>query len=508
MQKNALIHPFLFAIYPVLFLFSRNIQHVSLSEILTPLGIIAGSASLLFLALTWILGDVEKAGLVLSTFLTFFFSYQYIHDGIDMLIPANHWYLFPFLVLLTVLAIYFVLKTDKDLHVLTSLLTVVILTMVLITLINIGTYLINSGTPTAQDTPEISASTSEKETSRDIYYIILERYGSGETLKDYYDFNNEEFLNYLAKNGFYVAAESRANYPKTAHSLASSLNLDYINYLSDEVKQPDNWKPIYNKLNDYSVWRFLKDKGYDFVHLGGWWEPTRKNQFAEVSLSSGAIPEFSNTLAGTTAIQPILSRFNVSPFGRKTRCKSSLERFDALGQIPEREGPTFTFAHLFITHEPFKFDENGQCLSEKQVSNKTVDQNYINQVIFANQKLEQLIDELLSQYDPEDLPIIVVQGDEGPFPERYRENGDDFDWKDDATGDELRQKMRILNAYHLPGVDSSELYPTITPVNTFRLIFNRYFGTDLSLLPDRSYGFRDNRNIYDFFEVTDIVDSG
>jgi len=45
-----------------------------------------------------------------------------------------------------------------------------------------------------------------------------------------------------------------------------------------------------------------------------------------------------------------------------------------------------------------------------------------------------------------------------------------------------------LNAYHLPeGVNGAGLYPSISPVNSFWVIFNRYFGQDLELLPDRSY---------------------
>jgi hypothetical protein len=40
---------------------------------------------------------------------------------------------------------------------------------------------------------------------------------------------------------------------------------------------------------------------------------------------------------------------------------------------------------------------------------------------------------------------------------------------------------------YLPGVDHRALYPTMTPVNEFRMIFNLYFGSNLPLLPDRSY---------------------
>ena len=47
--------------------------------------------------------------------------------------------------------------------------------------------------------------------------------------------------------------------------------------------------------------------------------------------------------------------------------------------------------------------------------------------------------------------------------------------------------MRILNAYKFPGLAKTSLYPTITPVNSFRVFFNDYFKTQLPLLKDQSW---------------------
>jgi hypothetical protein len=63
--------------------------------------------------------------------------------------------------------------------------------------------------------------------------------------------------------------------------------------------------------------------------------------------------------------------------------------------------------------------------------------------------------------------VIILQGDHG--------------W-----GNTPSLKMYILNAYYLPGA-SNAVYPMITPVNTFRTIFNAYFGGNYELLPDISY---------------------
>ena len=46
--------------------------------------------------------------------------------------------------------------------------------------------------------------------------------------------------------------------------------------------------------------------------------------------------------------------------------------------------------------------------------------------------------------------------------------------------------MKNLNSYYFPDQNYDLLYPTITPVNTFRVILDQYFNQKLSLLEDRS----------------------
>ena len=46
----------------------------------------------------------------------------------------------------------------------------------------------------------------------------------------------------------------------------------------------------------------------------------------------------------------------------------------------------------------------------------------------------------------------------------------------------------------------------MTPVNTFRFIFNKYFGADLELLPDKNYIYEDEDHFFKFIDVTDRLD--
>ena len=137
--------------------------------------------------------------------------------------------------------------------------------------------------------------------------------------------------------------------------------------------------------------------------------------------------------------------------------------------------------------------------SNRLAAQRTTQENYLNQLAYTNQAIQEVVESILTTSRVE--PIIVVQADEGPFPERYAQDQKGFSWRE-ATVDEVRLKLGIINAYYVPKASAS-LYLGISPVNTFRLIFNSYFGANLELLPDRSYAFVDEQHIYDFFDVTD-----
>ena len=49
------------------------------------------------------------------------------------------------------------------------------------------------------------------------------------------------------------------------------------------------------------------------------------------------------------------------------------------------------------------------------------------------------------------------------------------------------------------------LYDSISPVNTFRLVFNYYFDTNYELLNDLSYYITGYKEPYKFTDVTDRV---
>ena len=68
----------------------------------------------------------------------------------------------------------------------------------------------------------------------------------------------------------------------------------------------------------------------------------------------------------------------------------------------------------------------------------------------------------------------------------------------------ITQQMSIFSAYYLPGTEKNLSNNVITPVNTFRIIFNSYFNTDYELLENKMYLIDDDDPDY-FTDVTNIL---
>jgi hypothetical protein len=275
--------------------------------------------------------------------------------------------------------------------------------------------------------------------------------------------------------------------------------MEYVNYLAETVGEASrDWRPLFELLQDYKVWRFLKQRGYKFIHFGAGWHATSHNRYADVNINYYWISEFAMLLYETTMFPPIGAQLGLLD-KRREQWRRILYKFDRLEEIPDIKEPTFVFAHMLLPHAPYVFDRDGNFLTEQASLRRPEKRNYIDQLIFTNRRVSRLIDTLITNSGVP--PIIVLQSDEGPFPLRYRQDADHFNWEQ-ATKGELNEKMRILNAYYLPGAPGDVLYPSVSPVNSFRIILNLYFNQDFDTLPDKSYAFVDAQHLYRFFDVT------
>jgi hypothetical protein len=167
-----------------------------------------------------------------------------------------------------------------------------------------------------------------------------------------------------------------------------------------------------------------------------------------------------------------------------------LDAFRALREAPREGGPFFLFVHIMSPHPPFVFGPDGQPV-EPDYLFSMVDADWVHgaradavrqytlayrdQLTFLNTKILETIDAILNR-SPEP-PIIILQGDHGSRA---------YAVLDRPESSYFKENLAILNAYHLPAGGGALLYPGISPVNTFRLVFRHYLGADLDFVEDRS----------------------
>jgi len=135
-------------------------------------------------------------------------------------------------------------------------------------------------------------------------------------------------------------------------------------------------------------------------------------------------------------------------------------------------------------------DADAVPVINKQTIRQDFVKSYRDQLEFVTFKARQMVDRILAQSSRP--PIIILQGDHGPASFR--------NWND-LDSEQLAERTAILNAYLIPKDSTGPAwYDSISPVNTFRLIFDRVFGESLPLLPDRSW-FSTIRQPYRFYDV-------
>ena len=346
-----------------------------------------------------------------------------------------------------------------------------------------------------------------------IYFIILDAYARADVLKEMYDFDNTEFLAYLRNKGFYIAERSSANYCQTGLSIGSCFNLCYLDKLVKNYIGQSNLSrgPLKELIAKSFVIDYLKKHGYSIISFETGIFETELLSADLYFRSKFPINSFCNALMNTTPIPDIAVRENYSDLINKHR-DNILSIFDNIRNVAQlKKKPKFIFAHICSPHPAFIFGPNGEpVMLEKRFNHDNADwlirpgrltlaeyrKGYSDQVTFVNKRIKKIVDSILS--NSRRPPIILILGDHGPRSETV--------WHDPEMTN-MKENLANLSAYYLPHGGDNELYPEITPVNIFSVVFNYYFGEKLDLLPDENY-FSTAKYLYKFYDVTKRVQRG
>ena len=484
-------HPILLGLYPVLalYVFNRNeIVFQSIQQAVITSFVITTIIVAVFLLIfrSW-----QRAAIHASFTLLLFFSYGHIFDLVKNInffgAPIGHRIFFPFWILLFVAGQVILVRMKNPVGLNRTLDFMSLFLMIFLAVQLLGSFVQSKLAErefSVREAADQHSSLSES-SDRDVYYILVDAYSRSDLLMEGVNLDTSDFISALKKLGFYIPDCAQSNYDSTLPSLTSTLNMEYLDGLG--IAYPADKMIIAPYLQSNLVMKRFRMLGYStaaFKSLYPWMEQRdvtySYDYFKDASgMDSQASLNFQYLLLRTTLVRPLIQlleshrKMIVPPFlsvwipvgntlnSRNYRqYQQNVFALDSLQKLPDLPGKKFVYAHLFVTHQPFVFYPDGRFHSFLSQDYDA----YRDQVLFANQRLLEIVKDLIAKSDP--APIIVIQGDHSYF--------------DGAN------RVKILNAYYFPDGGEKALYPTVTPVNTFRLIFNTYYHGQYPLLPDVS----------------------
>lgn len=478
-MRNRVFHPFLFAIFPLTFIYATNLHEIKIHRIFPFLVFSLLLFVVIRLIVSLICNDKIKAGIITTIFLFLFFFYGHFFElvndillGLGM-IKMAHVIILPVFLLLFFFASRFFLKSKFDHKKINELMNILTIFLLFINIFNITISHIEINKKRKdQKTKDIhqrklfkiSQNTIKKRPN--IYYIILDEYAGLNSLKKIYNFINSNFVNQLKERNFFIASNSKTRYKATEKSMAASLNMRYLekNELSNNAS--------FTLIRNSQVSRILEAVGYQINIFPITPNLVFNNSDRVLSNTHWLYNDFNITVLKTTMFRSLIDNnlFNQN-MGNYFRDRI-LYIFDQLKDLSKEEGPNFFYAHIMCPHYPFVFDENGKPTQPENYLEVLNKKYYLQQLKFINKKVIDTIDNILKHSTVP--PIIIIQSDHGPrgAVQRNRKYWLDvgLSWQD------------IFNAYHIPDLPAGEFDNTMSHVNTFRLIFNIYFGTKYPFL--------------------------
>jgi hypothetical protein len=364
-------------------------------------------------------------------------------------------------------------------------------------LLSLGTFFLRAGTNDgrAARIPAVVLRPPAAEPAPDIYYIILDGYSRSDYMADPIGLDNSAFIHFLEGQGFYVAGAARSNHNWTSLSLASSLNMTLAQHLGANMLPGYYPTPFINFIRNSLVSRSLQEIGYHTIGLQSGYLPTEWVEAdaylgpatdALPSLAAGFQPNaFETMLLDTTILGPVVGRLSLELEDAPTRNESYphevlrsiiLAAFDRLARPLPLDGPRLVFAHIVAPHRPYLFTATGEAIDpggaftllEEPEAGADTRGLYRDQAAYVTARTQAVIQAILSNQDLP--PVIILQADHGA-----------------GLGIGREERTSILYAILIQDACRSMLYPSITPVNTFRVVFNCYFDAQLPLVADETY---------------------
>ena len=320
--------------------------------------------------------------------------------------------------------------------------------------------------------------------SSNVYWFIFDAYPRTDVLRDYFGYDNDEFVKALFAREFLVSEKSTSNYVSTKFSLSTAASMEY--YLPTEISlHPAMWTA---RLQGFSpVVEKFKSLGYRYTHVesGGNNLKTRCGGAEDrcikaKTLGTFGINEAEVGLLGLTPLYPIIRRIFPQLISFDfTSVEEVIEQLDFASPIPQ-----FVFAHILSPHPPKRFDEKCNPMAPEKFElygrdYSGVIRSYLNDLRCLNPLILNLVDEIVTS--DRSGPYIIIQSDHGFRGKRLKSHVQKPSVGPEFVGFANFSAMRVPETCEWGGDQH------LSPVNTFRVVLSCIEGTELAMLPNRHF---------------------
>jgi hypothetical protein len=309
-----------------------------------------------------------------------------------------------------------------------------------------------------------------------IFWIVLDEYTGGSVLRERWNFTNP--LDTILRNRqFFVADTARSPYNYTHYSLVSTLDMQYLDGLKEHSLI--GFRDIVRgniSLQRTNTVSYLKKLGYNVINQTIYHVDEHPTEAREYFVNADFRLIDNQTLPGRIR-QDVGWQFrrNNKAEGLIDESKYRLQLLDdglkAANTAFQKGTPSMFMYHWMFTHEPFIYNADGSI--DTTVGFGMYPEKYVPSINYANKQLTWFIDSLKASAGNREI-VIILQGDHGY---KFEERDPLFD----------REGCSILYAIYCSDGRYAGWSNSLNSVNTFRLLFNKYFHTNLPTLENRSF---------------------
>ncbi|HVM88497.1 MAG TPA: hypothetical protein VMT76_09950 [Puia sp.] len=432
--------------------------------------------------------SVAKGGLLTGLTLSFYLFYgAFRHMFIKsvFLFQLSHYrFLFSGMLIILVICYFFIKKSSGNFNEITAYANILVAILIVVDILSIVEQSLQHED---KDVVEKRALLSHLKkcdscTKPDIYFIVMDEYWGNSSLKKYFNYDNHAFTSFLKNEGFFTIAEPVSNYSWTPISMASMLDMKYLEWAGTDTSllQANDYGKAAKEISNNLVMSYLRSIGYQLKNCSIFDILGEKSKFDYILLPTKMRLITSKTLLN--CVQKDLYWLVRSKFAQQVKqMTNDSTDFDSQGNnllirdtennIAVKQSPKFVYTHLLMPHLPYLYDSLGnqnKLTFFKSFPKVKIDDLYLQYLVYCNSVVTKLIGKI--KETSHGTAVIILMSDHG---------NRNFQLENKSVS-----ASNNFNSIYLPRKNYNFFYDSISNVNEFRVLFNTLFNQHLPVLKD------------------------